>query len=328
MFRNIYKSANDEIKGNREILEQVYLKAYAQKKSPAPIFRYSFATTAIAAVIIAGAVFANTNMFTDKIENMPRIVVELPTEETPPNEIAVVSEINGDVSVENDEDEGVNTNVTTAAAKPKTKKVEVSVPVADENISDENIPAAGGEDNYTAVNEELGISVLSIEDELGEAYDGDYDEGVLAPKISTWGRRVVDEESEYTEDDSYEDLFVESVTDETIAEDGEISSGSALNETAPQNSIEVFSYMYDLSRFDNVKKEGFVNTDVYPITNADEAVERAENEYGLTWESILVYYDPIEAMWKVSFYNDGNSEGCTCVYINSDGITQLIVICE
>lgn len=67
MFRELYKQANDEIKGDREILDRAFLQAAQPKKtkSKTKIF-YSFATSAVAAVMIVGALFVNSEIFFEK----------------------------------------------------------------------------------------------------------------------------------------------------------------------------------------------------------------------------------------------------------------------
>ena len=75
----------------------------------------------------------------------------------------------------------------------------------------------------------------------------------------------------------------------------------------------------------SIVKEGFVNTDISPVTNSEEAVKRAKrelNEYIVT----SVSYDPAESMWRVEFQKCGpDGYDYIYLYLNSDGITQMIV---
>ncbi len=66
MFRNVYKEANDCIKGDREILDRAFLQAAQIEKRKSPIMRFSVAGTAVAAVLILGAVFMNSELFFEK----------------------------------------------------------------------------------------------------------------------------------------------------------------------------------------------------------------------------------------------------------------------
>ncbi len=71
MFRDLYKQANDEIKGDREILDRAFLQAAQPKKSNGKMkIFYSFATTAVAAVVIIGALFVNSDIFSERVVEM------------------------------------------------------------------------------------------------------------------------------------------------------------------------------------------------------------------------------------------------------------------
>ena len=315
MFRNVYKSANDEIKGDRALLENVYARAYAPKKKVTPIYKYSFATTAVAAVIVAGAVFANLNLFTDKVNNIPKQnIIENETEEIVYIQSAVTKESEDEIV---EVHEGKVTNEVTAAVQEpdtKSKKVEKAVPAESAN---EGIMVANADCEYP-VNEEVGISVIDIEDSDYAAYEGE----IYTEAAVMWGRRVLTEESE--NDDAYYD---EAETELTVSAKNTVSLTASGGETAEADEVKAFSYMYESSIY-TTATEDFKNTDISPITNADEAIDRAKNEYEAEYIDTLVYYDMAENMWKVSFICDEDSESSVNVYINADGITQMIVYCE
>ena len=67
MFREVYKKANEDIKGDIQILDRAFLKAAQPVKKKSPIMRYSVIGTLAAAVFIIGAVMVNSNLFTQKI---------------------------------------------------------------------------------------------------------------------------------------------------------------------------------------------------------------------------------------------------------------------
>lgn len=80
----------------------------------------------------------------------------------------------------------------------------------------------------------------------------------------------------------------------------------------------------------------FVNIDTYPIDNQNAAVERAKNECTIEYNATSEYYDSNADMWRIDFLTITHNEDgtlatsgeCQSVYMNSDGITQLIVYGE
>ena len=80
-----------------------------------------------------------------------------------------------------------------------------------------------------------------------------------------------------------------------------------------------------------IKRDGFVNTATSNINNSDDALRLAQNEHTLNSdEDYLVSYDKETDMWEVSFFPKDNNVlgGCVDVYLNHEGITQLIVLGE
>lgn len=120
------------------------------------------------------------------------------------------------------------------------------------------------------------------------------------------------------------------------AETGEESSDSIIL----NQSLASFSYEEDVSIYTagdpGVNPNAFVNTDTYPIENQNAAVERAQNECTIDYNSTSEYYDSNADMWRIDFFTIIRNEdgslvapgGCQSVYMNSDGITQLIVYGE
>lgn len=76
-----------------------------------------------------------------------------------------------------------------------------------------------------------------------------------------------------------------------------------------------------------VKGRGFKN-----VTEVDEqdfdAVELAKNECTVEYDSYDVAYDSKNGIWRVVFYKSGTVGGDQTVYIDSDGITKLIIYGE
>ena len=80
-----------------------------------------------------------------------------------------------------------------------------------------------------------------------------------------------------------------------------------------------------------IKRDGFVNTSASKIENSDDALRLAQNEHILqSDEAYSVSYDKETDTWEVSFFPKDNNVlgGCVDVYLNHEGITQLIVAGE
>lgn len=111
------------------------------------------------------------------------------------------------------------------------------------------------------------------------------------------------------------------------------------NEPAGQSSAN-FSYQEDAAIYKDgdpgVNPNEFVNVDIDPIESQDAAVERAKNECTIAYNTTSVYYDDHADMWRIDFLTAAHSEdgtwaaagNCQSVYMNSDGITRLIVYGE
>ena len=93
-----------------------------------------------------------------------------------------------------------------------------------------------------------------------------------------------------------------------------------------------FSYEEDTAEYKagdpGVKSYDFVNVSSQPIDSRDRALELAKNECTVEYDTTRVYYDGGAAMWKVSFSTAGTAGGGQTVYLDSSGITCLIVYGE
>lgn len=105
-------------------------------------------------------------------------------------------------------------------------------------------------------------------------------------------------------------------------------------------SLASFSYEEDAAMYQDgdpgVNPNAFVNTDLFPIESQAAALERAKNECTIAYRATSASYDGHADMWRIVFYTAARSEdgtwavagNCQSVYLNSDGITQLIVYGE
>ncbi len=112
------------------------------------------------------------------------------------------------------------------------------------------------------------------------------------------------------------------------------------NELAGQ-SLASFSYEEDAAAYKDgdpgVNPNEFVNVDVHPIESQDAAVERAKSECTIEYNATSASYDESTDMWRIHFFTAAARQddalwvtvgGGQSVYMNSDGITQLIVYGE
>ena len=68
----------------------------------------------------------------------------------------------------------------------------------------------------------------------------------------------------------------------------------------------------------------YINTTVLPIHTASEAIERAKAECTVQYDKIIVYRDEEAGMWKVEFQIMYGYQGYQYIYLNDDGITQMV----
>lgn len=68
----------------------------------------------------------------------------------------------------------------------------------------------------------------------------------------------------------------------------------------------------------------FVNTSAQPISNASEAIARAMAECTVEHDKIIVYRDEETGMWKVEFQILYGYQGYQFVYLDDNGITQMV----
>ena len=277
MFRELYKEANDCVKGDRGILDKAFLQAAQPEKKKNPVYKYSVIGTAVAAVMVLGAVFANPTVFTNRSETIG-LPDATPTESVVATEACMLTAENDEVAPANSTftaDEAPIVNVKTKATG--TQETRADVPV-DTDSND------GGNGEYDAV-------VMSLEGEDGAFVEEATEEQVMF--------KIVRPERN------------DAVTEEASEEEAE--------------EIEAFSYMYDMSCGYDMMTEGFMNTDVCPVTNRKEAIERAMNECTVDYKNIYVEYDMVEGVWKITFSCDDEVASEQIVYMNTDGITLGIV---
>ena len=102
----------------------------------------------------------------------------------------------------------------------------------------------------------------------------------------------------------------------------------------PKHSdLEKFSYLQESAEYHDgrpgVRSSGFVNTESVEINNTDQVTELAKKECSGVYNTVTVAFDPDQKIYRVLFsLGDTYAGGGVSVYINENGITQLVVAYE
>ncbi len=193
MFRDLYKNANENIKGDKAILEEVYKRASEKEKGHTLLFRYSFVGTAVAAVILMGALFVNSDIFMTKTKEMSEL--KLPDEDNviendaakDENSQIMRAEVTDEViSVDDGEEElyhkeAVEEKTTeNGTAEKKTESAVKNDAVLKNELSTdkENNPqlTQKGEDTKAIIDEDMEVGLFILEDGEDELYDTEISE--------------------------------------------------------------------------------------------------------------------------------------------------------
>lgn len=90
---------------------------------------------------------------------------------------------------------------------------------------------------------------------------------------------------------------------------------------------EVLNYYKDTDD-PGIKRSGFVNVEKTEVTNAEQAAGLAVKECKVEYDTIAVAFDAASTMYMVSFGKMDQEGGNQEVYIDREGITQLIIYGE
>lgn len=92
-----------------------------------------------------------------------------------------------------------------------------------------------------------------------------------------------------------------------------------------------YSYEEDLALYKDapgLKQSGFVNTEQAEISNLMKVIELANNECTVDYDTISIAFDASSMMYRVCFSKMDWLGAGQSVYINQEGITQIIVYGE
>ncbi len=84
-----------------------------------------------------------------------------------------------------------------------------------------------------------------------------------------------------------------------------------------------FSWKADQKQYTPLQVN-FRNTAPTPVTSAPEAIAQAVKECNVDYTKIVVYRDEAAGMWRVEFQVQYGYGGYQYIYLNNDGITQMI----
>ncbi|MDO4748962.1 MAG: hypothetical protein Q4A12_07290 [Eubacteriales bacterium] len=98
-----------------------------------------------------------------------------------------------------------------------------------------------------------------------------------------------------------------------------------------QINVGSFSYESDCAYYGDdpgVKESGFVNIEQSEVNDAEKAVELAKKECTVEYDTVSVAFDSKLKIYRVSFYKENQLGGNQDVYIDQNGITQMIIYGE
>jgi len=107
--------------------------------------------------------------------------------------------------------------------------------------------------------------------------------------------------------------------------------GCTKNNSEKQIDVESFSYKSDCAYYKDdpgVKESGFVNIEQSEVDDAEKAAELAKKECTIEYDTVGVAFDSELKIYRVSFYKEDQLGGNQDVYIDQNGITQLIIYGE
>lgn len=128
-----------------------------------------------------------------------------------------------------------------------------------------------------------------------------------------------------THSEKYQDYYNVEATRTEVWEFVQITPAEIAAKFAEQGVDTVREFSWEEDR-ENMKALDvtFVNTTAQPVKTASEAIDRAMAECTVEHDKIMVYRDSEAGMWKVEFQILYGYQGYQYVYLDDDGITQMI----
>ena len=77
-----------------------------------------------------------------------------------------------------------------------------------------------------------------------------------------------------------------------------------------------------------VKSNGFHNTSRVALETISDVLGQAKNECTIAYDTVDISYDSTTSIWKIAFYTEGSVGGDQTVYMDSYGVTCLLVYGE
>lgn len=176
-------------------------------------------------------------------------------------------------------------------------------------------------------------SILYVQHDKDEAAPAQMEQAVAdsldaadAEEASAENRTVEAYDFEMASEDDGIDKALSGSTKESVAE-------SITEISLPEKPITgTFSFDDALATYKvndpGVYYDGFKNTSEFAVSNEQEALERAKRECTVEYDRISVSYDEAEDIWRIVFWLEGTLGGNQDVYLDSNGVTHLIVYGE
>lgn len=77
-----------------------------------------------------------------------------------------------------------------------------------------------------------------------------------------------------------------------------------------------------------VKSNGFHNTSRAALETISDVLGQAKNECTIAYDTVDISYDSTTSIWEIAFYTEGSAGGGQTVYMDSYGVTCLLVYGE
>ncbi|MCD8049421.1 MAG: hypothetical protein LUG52_07465 [Clostridia bacterium] len=227
MYKRIYKKACEEIKGDRDaILNKAFERAAQPEKQPekkkSPILKYSFVGTAAAAVIVAGAVIFNWDVFKMPLDD---IVSEDSADAVVEESAEVGSESEDEVVMPEDETEETAQRVvvteepaaeTETEARTAPKVWEATEEAAAENIIEETEDAETATEFVLSRGRSMTLETTDEEEALEENAGENMSNSRTSSSSSAGSSGgagaktevvMIEDDEDYDYDDDYDDDF-------------------------------------------------------------------------------------------------------------------------
>ncbi|MGM9550728.1 MAG: hypothetical protein ACI3XA_00555 [Clostridia bacterium] len=323
MFKDVYKSANDCIKGDREILDKAFLQAAQPEKTSSPIWKFSALGTAVVAVVVAGAIFMNSELFLEKGKDIKPVGED-------------------DSVITQEKSERIMSEKEDISALEDKAAVLANDLVSDENEAENNINlpefsnTSDGDLSVTKENQtEKGKSTAETKPDTSSIAVGSTNVSGANSAEKQEPKSVISEDTPETNNEAAVFSNRRSVEDEAenitaevgVATMSFFEEDEVVNENDEDAGLMVSSYMPKTEETSAYDEDDAWDESENVITE-DEAVEVAKSVCTVEYDNIDVSYDNETRLWRITFLKNDTVGGCQTVFVEFSGAVTDIVYGE